>query len=67
MVPGCARYSFVTEDPAEWLVCDSATVSRTLYPALFAAIGTKFGSGDGSTTFQLPPGPEAEPYLWIKT
>lgn len=36
------------------LMCDGSAVSRTTYPALFAAIGTSFGSGDGSTTFNIP-------------
>tara|TARA_R110000824_G_scaffold400879_1_gene609715 strand:- start:998 stop:1783 length:786 start_codon:yes stop_codon:yes gene_type:complete len=37
-----------------WLYCDGATISRTTYAALFAQIGTVYGVGDGSTTFQLP-------------
>ena len=37
-----------------FLVCDGSAVSRTVYPKLFAAISTTFGSGDGSTTFNLP-------------
>lgn len=37
-----------------WLVCDGSAVSRTTYSLLFAAIGTTFGVGDGSTTFNLP-------------
>ena len=40
--------------PAGWLVCDGLAVSRTDYAELFAVIGTRFGSGDGSTTFNLP-------------
>jgi hypothetical protein len=36
------------------LVCDGSAISRTTYAALFSAIGTSFGSGDGSTTFNLP-------------
>lgn len=36
------------------LLCDGSTVSRTTYSALFGAIGTTFGNGDGSTTFTLP-------------
>ena len=40
--------------PKGWLKCNGATVSRTQYAALFAAIGTRFGVGDGSTTFALP-------------
>lgn len=40
--------------PAGWLACDGSAVSRSTYPALFSAIGTVYGSGDGSTTFALP-------------
>jgi phage-related tail fiber protein len=40
--------------PSGWLKANGAAVSRTTYAALFAAIGTTFGAGDGSTTFNLP-------------
>jgi len=40
--------------PAGWLRAEGGTVSRTEFPNLFAAIGTIYGSGDGSTTFKLP-------------
>jgi len=40
--------------PAGWLECNGAAVSRTTYAALFAAIGTIHGVGDGATTFNLP-------------
>lgn len=40
--------------PNGWLVCDGSAISRTDYPLLFDAIGTLWGSGDGSTTFNLP-------------
>lgn len=40
--------------PAGTLLCDGAAVSRTTYARLFAAIGTTWGTGDGSTTFNLP-------------
>jgi microcystin-dependent protein len=40
--------------PTGWLLCDGTAVSRTTYAALFAAIGTAHGAGDGSTTFNLP-------------
>lgn len=40
--------------PSGWLLCDGSAVSRTTYAALFAIIGTVFGAGDGSTTFNLP-------------
>jgi microcystin-dependent protein len=37
-----------------WLPCDGSAVSRTTYALLFAAIGTTYGPGDGSTTFTVP-------------
>lgn len=40
--------------PEGYIVCNGAAISRTTYAALFAAIGTTYGSGDGSTTFNLP-------------
>lgn len=40
--------------PAGWLHCDGSAVSRATYPALFQIIGTQYGVGDGSTTFNLP-------------
>lgn len=40
--------------PATWLLCFGQAVSRTTYAPLFAVIGTTFGAGDGSTTFNLP-------------
>lgn len=40
--------------PGGWLVCDGAAVNRYDYAALFAVINTKYGSGDGSNTFNLP-------------
>lgn len=43
-----------TSAPAGYLLCDGTAVSRTTYASLFAAIGTAFGAGDGSTTFNVP-------------
>lgn len=43
-----------TAAPDGWLVCSGAAVSRTTYAELFAIIGTAFGAGDGSTTFNTP-------------
>ena len=40
--------------PTNWLMCDGSEVSRTTYADLFAVIGTSYGSGNGSTTFNLP-------------
>lgn len=39
---------------AGWLACDGSAVLRSLYPNLFSAIGTTWGAGDGSSTFNLP-------------
>lgn len=41
-------------EPEGWMFEDGREVSRTTYPALFAAIGTKFGTGNGSSTFNIP-------------
>ena len=40
--------------PDGWLVCNGSAISRATYDDLFAAIGTTFGAGDGSTTFKIP-------------
>lgn len=40
--------------PGGWLNCDGSAVSRTTYAPLFAVISTAFGTGDGSTTFNVP-------------
>jgi microcystin-dependent protein len=40
--------------PSGWMLCEGGTLSRTTYAALFALIGTNYGSGDGSTTFNVP-------------
>jgi hypothetical protein len=40
--------------PPGYLLCNGAEVSRTVYPRLFAAIGTAFGAGDGANTFRVP-------------
>ena len=40
--------------PAGWLLCDGSAVSRTEYAALFTVIGTTYGSGNGTSTFNLP-------------
>lgn len=40
--------------PQGYLLCDGSAVSRDTYSALFAVIGTVYGAGDGSTTFNVP-------------
>ena len=44
----------MTSAPTGWLTCDGTAVSRTTYSDLYTAIGTTWGSGDGTTTFNLP-------------
>jgi microcystin-dependent protein len=48
--------------PTGYLLCVGTAVSRSTYAALFAVIGTTFGSGDGSTTFNLPNYTNRMPY-----
>jgi hypothetical protein len=43
-----------TTTPDGWLACDGSAVSRTTYSLLFTAIGTTYGDGDGSSTFNVP-------------
>lgn len=43
-----------TTAPANWLLCDGSTISRSTYSQLFEVIGTAYGAGDGSTTFKIP-------------
>ena len=52
--PGAVLPFAMNVVPSGWLAANGAAVSRTLYPALFASIGTLYGVGDGSTTFALP-------------
>lgn len=40
--------------PENYLLCDGREIRRSEYPNLFAVIGTRFGEGDGKTTFNLP-------------
>lgn len=51
---GAVMYFAGRTAPAGWLKANGAAVSRTTYAALFAAIGTTYGAGDGRSTFNLP-------------
>ena len=51
---GDYKFSAKTMDHSGWLICDGRAVSRGTYRALFNIIGTNFGEGDKSTTFNLP-------------
>lgn len=53
-ITGAIKMWPTTSAPTGYLVCDGTAVSRSAYAALFAIIGTTFGTGDGSTTFNLP-------------
>jgi microcystin-dependent protein len=52
--PGAVMSFAMNAAPTGWLPAYGDVISRTTYSALFAAIGTTFGAGDGSTTFKLP-------------
>ena len=51
---GSVIFVHATDVPQGLLLCNGAAVSRTKYAKLFSVIGTKYGSGDGSSTFNLP-------------
>ena len=51
---GCIMQYAGATAPDGWLLCHGQAVSRTTYADLFAAIGTAYGAGDGSATFNLP-------------
>ena len=52
--PGAVMHFAMNSVPTGWLRANGAAVSRTTFAALFNAIGTTYGAGDGSTTFNLP-------------
>ena len=55
LVPAGAIMDFARQTPPPgWLICNGAEVQRAQYPALFAAIGTIWGTGNGNSTFNLP-------------
>jgi microcystin-dependent protein len=51
---GCVMMFAGDSLPAGWLMCTGQEVSRSAYPNLWTAIGTRYGSGNGTTTFNLP-------------
>ena len=51
---GDIKLSACQSPPSGWLLCDGNAVSRAEYPKLFSAIGTLYGAGDGTSTFNLP-------------
>jgi len=52
--PGSIMMYGGSSAPTGYLLCDGSAVSRTTYADLFTAIGTTYGTGDGSTTFNVP-------------
>lgn len=52
--PGAVLPFAMNSVPTGWLAANGAAISRAAYAPLFAAIGTTYGAGDGSTTFNLP-------------
>lgn len=53
-MPGMMMMYGAAAAPDGWLLCDGTAISRTTYADLYAVLGTTYGSGDGSTTFNLP-------------
>lgn len=51
---GCVMWYAGTGTPNFWKLCDGSAISRTDYAMLYSIIGTRYGSGNGSTTFNLP-------------
>ena len=51
---GTTAFFAMSTAPAGWIKANGALISRATYADLFAAIGTTYGAGDGSTTFALP-------------
>lgn len=54
VIPGVIEAYASTTVPDGYLLCNGQTVSRATYANLFAKIGTTYGAGDGSTTFNVP-------------
>lgn len=52
--PGTVQFYAASTAPSGWLKANGANISRSTYAALFTAISTTYGVGDGSTTFGLP-------------
>jgi microcystin-dependent protein len=51
---GVMMVTAASSAPTGWLICNGSAVSRTTFSSLFSAIGTTYGVGDGSTTFNIP-------------
>jgi microcystin-dependent protein len=64
VAPGNIDYFAANTPPAGWIKANGAAISRAVYAALFAVIGTTWGVGDGSTTFNVPDGRGEFPRGW---
>jgi microcystin-dependent protein len=51
---GLIQYYCGSTAPTGWILCNGTAVSRSTYANLFAVLSTTFGSGNGSTTFNVP-------------
>lgn len=54
VIPGTVINFAGSTSPVGYLTCDGSAISRSVYASLFAAIGTTWGSGNGTTTFNIP-------------
>ncbi len=54
VLPGTVSIYAAASAPVGYLLCNGAAISRTTYKDLFDIIGTTFGTGDGSTTYNIP-------------
>jgi len=53
-IPGLISPYGGSSAPSGWLLCDGSAVSRTTYSSLYLVVGTTYGAGNGSTTFNVP-------------
>ena len=60
--PGSIIMYGAASAPGGWYLCEGGAISRSTYAALFSAIGTTYGVGDGSTTFNVPDFRDRAPY-----
>jgi microcystin-dependent protein len=51
---GALQATALGSAPSGWLLCDGSAISRATFAALYAAIGTTYGAGNGTTTFNIP-------------
>ena len=64
--PGEVKSYMGADVPEGWLPCDGSEISRNAYKNLFNVIGTLYGDGDGSSTFELPTAIDSDSVLGYK-